>query len=890
MHALDAATGTERAGFPVMIKGSPDNDPLNTFTPETQQQRPGLLLLDGVVYAGFGSHCDRTPYVGYVVGVNASTGKQTAMWSTEAGGSSSEAGIWQSGGGLVSDGSGRILLATGNGIAPAPGPGDQPPSTLGESVVRLAVNADGTLSPQSFFSPYDNIKLNQDDADLGSGGPMALPASFGTTAHPHLVVQVGKDGRVYLLDADHLGGSGQGANGGDAVVGMTGPFHGVWGHPAFWGGDGGYAYTVENSGPLRALQYGLQAGTPALTSTGTSVDNFGYTSGSPVVTSDGTTSGSALVWVIYSSGPTGSGGQLRAYDAVPQNGVLQLRYSAPIGTAAKFAVPSTDGGRVFLGTRDGHVLGFGRPATSVLVAQPHDFGSIAVSSTATGTVTATASRDVTISQISTQAPFSVTPPALPVTLHQGDTLSVPVGYAPTTWGAATATLAFGTDAGTVGVDLHGNGTQPGLGATPAQLTFGQVRTGAAKSLGVTIVNTGTQPETVTGATPPSGPFTATNLPAAGTVLQPGASTVVTVTYAPTAGSDTGVSDSGQLTVAGDAGSVTVPLAGTALTGQPQLTVTPKGLDYGTVPVGQSLTKTFDISNTGTVPLTITKAKAPTGVFATAAQVAEGQVLAPGDVIHQTVTFTPTDTLGATAAYSVTGNDGQAATVVALAGNTHPMQDYYETLGGSSSYLSDPVGSPYSTPGGGTAQDYRGGSIYWSPTTGAHAVHGAILAHYRAIGGPGSPLGYPVTDEVGTPDGVGRYNHFSGTGGGSIYWAPNTGAWAIYGAIRQHWASLGWERSPLGYPVTDEVGTPDGVGRYNHFSGSGGGSIYWSPGTGVWAVYGAIRQQWAALGWERSRLGYPVSDEYAIPGGRRNDFQHGAIEWYSANGSTKVIYS
>ena len=90
-----------------------------------------------------------------------------------------------------------------------------------------------------------------------------------------------------------------------------------------------------------------------LTSVGTSASTFGYTSGSPVVTSNGTTSGSAIVWVVYSDGATGANGQLRAYDALPVNGRLNLRYSAPIGIATKFATPATDGDRVYVGTRDG---------------------------------------------------------------------------------------------------------------------------------------------------------------------------------------------------------------------------------------------------------------------------------------------------------------------------------------------------------------------------------------------------------------------------------------------------------------------------------------------------------------------------------------------------------
>ena len=126
MHAIDPATGTERAGWPVVIQGTPTNNPGHPFNPETAMQRPGLLLLGGVVYAGFASHCDHGPYVGYVVGVNTKAAAVSTMWATETGSSTAEAGIWQSGGGLVSDGAGQIIFATGNGVSPAPGPGKTP--------------------------------------------------------------------------------------------------------------------------------------------------------------------------------------------------------------------------------------------------------------------------------------------------------------------------------------------------------------------------------------------------------------------------------------------------------------------------------------------------------------------------------------------------------------------------------------------------------------------------------------------------------------------------------------------------------------------------------------------------------------------------------------------
>lgn len=105
-----------------------------------------------------------------------------------------------------------------------------------------------------------------------------------------------------------------------------------------------------------------------------------------------------------------------------------------------------------------------------------------------------------------------------------------------------------------------------------------------------------------------------------------------------------------------------------------------------------------------------------------------------------------------------------------------------------------------------------------------------------------------------------------------------------GAINTKFQALGGCSSVVGGPVTGELGTPDGVGRYNVFER---GSIYWTPSTGAHEVHGAIRDKWADLGWETGQLGYPVSDEYAVPGGRRNDFQHGAITWNAATGNITV---
>ncbi|MDQ1634669.1 MAG: hypothetical protein QOJ32_1478 [Frankiaceae bacterium] len=205
--------------------------------------------------------------------------------------------------------------------------------------------------------------------------------------------------------------------------------------------------------------------------------------------------------------------------------------------------------------------------------------------------------------------------------------------------------------------------------------------------------------------------------------------------------------------------------------------------------------------------------------------------------------------------------------------TDPIERRYCELGGPTSVLGAPVGSAYVV-GSGRGQDYERGRMFWSSTTGAHEVHGLISATYTRVGGPLGVLGFPTTDESRTPDGIGRYNHFSTSG--SIYWSAATGAHEVHGLIRAKWASLGWERSILGYPTTDETVTPDRVGRFNHFSKSG--SIYWNSATGAHEVHGLIRTRWAGLGWERGLLGYPISDEFAANGDRQSSFQRGFLRW------------
>lgn len=665
MHGVDIATGQERAGFPTKIAGRPTNNPTNSFNARTAMQRPGLLLLDGVVYAAFASHCDLGDYVGYVIGFDAGSGRQTTMWATETGSASAKAGIWHSGGGLVSDGPGRIFFTTGNGVSPPPGPGTSPPGTLGEAVVRLQVNSDRSLVSKDFFSPVNNTKLDRDDTDFGSGAPMVIPEGFGTAQHPRLMVQVGKDGRVYLLDRDNLGGMGQGPNRTDGVLQIGGPYNGVWGHPAFWGGDGGYVYMVTNGGPLSAFKIGVAGdGLPALTRTGTSSGNFGYSSGSPAVTSDGTKSGTALVWAVYASGSNGSGGQIRAYEALPQNGQMVLRYSAPIGTATKFAKPATDKGRVYTGTRDGVVFGFGRPTTVALSGSPTDFGGVPVGSTVNRSVTVTAVTDVTVTGVTTSGDgFAVGTVPVPSRLAKGQSLSVPVSFTPGSPVSLTGALKFATSAGPLGFDLRGIGTRDGLLSTPAALDFEEVPTGGLVTLSINITNTGTTPTTVTGVDLPGGSYQVAAPPAVGSTIAAGGSVAIPITFAPTAAG----AQPATLRVRSSTGAVSVPLTGVGVVGVAKLVLTPTELDFGNVPIGQTVTKTFDITNQGNLSLVLSKAAPPAAPFEVPDPVAEGQELEPQDTIRQVVSFTPTASGQINGSYVINGNDGQGAQEVRVRG-------------------------------------------------------------------------------------------------------------------------------------------------------------------------------------------------------------------------------
>lgn len=211
---------------------------------------------------------------------------------------------------------------------------------------------------------------------------------------------------------------------------------------------------------------------------------------------------------------------------------------------------------------------------------------------------------------------------------------------------------------------------------------------------------------------------------------------------------------------------------------------------------------------------------------------------------------------------------------------------YGALGARLAPLGAPLTEelPITVAGGiGAMQWFQGGRIYWRYDLGAHEVHGAIASRYIGFGGWTSFLGLPLTDETTPPDGVGRFNHFQG---GSVYWSPASDAHEVHGAILTKWAGLGWEHGFLGYPLSDEV--PVTGGRASQFQG---GNAYWSAATGANEVHGAILTTYLQLGGTGGRLGLPLTDE-AWAGNspyRYNEFQGGWIYWDSTTGAITISY-
>jgi hypothetical protein len=183
---------------------------------------------------------------------------------------------------------------------------------------------------------------------------------------------------------------------------------------------------------------------------------------------------------------------------------------------------------------------------------------------------------------------------------------------------------------------------------------------------------------------------------------------------------------------------------------------------------------------------------------------------------------------------------------------------WQALGGCNGFLGKLVTNTTPTVcGGGLYNNFEGGAITWRSDVGAHEMHGEIRNKWLSLGYECNFLGFPTSDQYATvykPGG--QVQNFQG---GNIYQSAGSGTHEIHGPILTKYAQMGYEGSLLGFPTTDDSGMGcSTAGRYNNFENASG--IYWRGDLGAYAVYGAIRTKWGSLGWDCSDLGMPMSDE------------------------------
>ena len=403
LHALDIKTGLEKLHSPVTITASVPgtaSDGLNgvvSFNPLLQLGRPALTLSNGEVYLTFASHCDIGPWHGWILGYDETSLAQEVVYNTTPNGIAG--GIWEAGCGPGVDTNGDLIAITSNGTFDT----GASPVNYGDSFLRLTPDpgAPVSMSVTSFFTPLNELMLEDEDLDMGSGGNLLLPDQPGP--NPHLMVGAGKLGSIYLVDRDSMGGFN--ASQDQMVQELPSEVGGMFSTPAYWRG------TVPNVG-LQNMIYTIGAGDTPKTfvlfngliqtppASVASNFTFGFPGGSPVISANGTTSG--ILWAIDSSAnPHNGPAILYAFDAT---NLAELYDSTQFssdnpGQAVKFTVPTVANGSVYVGTQTqmavfGLFSGGVRP-TPTASATPTATLTLSPTATRTATATATATRTAT---------------------------------------------------------------------------------------------------------------------------------------------------------------------------------------------------------------------------------------------------------------------------------------------------------------------------------------------------------------------------------------------------------------------------------------------------------------------------------------------------------------
>ena len=240
LHALDVTTGAEMFGGPKLIEasypGTGDNSSNGrvVFDPAQYKDRAALLLLNGVVYTTWASHCDIRPYTGWIMGYNQTTLAQTTVLNVVPNGS--EGAIWMADTGPAADSAGNIYLLDANGDFGTTLDGSGFPSNGNYGNAFLKISTAGGLAVADYFEMHDQQPENDSDRDLGSGGALVLPdLTDGSGNVRHLAVGAGKDGHIYVVNRDAMGKFNASSN--NIYQELTGVLGGgVFSMPAYFNG------------------------------------------------------------------------------------------------------------------------------------------------------------------------------------------------------------------------------------------------------------------------------------------------------------------------------------------------------------------------------------------------------------------------------------------------------------------------------------------------------------------------------------------------------------------------------------------------------------------------------------------------------------------------------
>jgi hypothetical protein len=352
LHALDLTTLADRLPATVIqatAAGSGANavSGVITFHPGDYKERGALLAANGQIYTVWGSHCDDSPYNGWIIAYDETTLAQTAALNYTPHGS--QGAIWNVAG-LAADSAGAIYGLAGNGTfdTTMSASGFPTLADYGNAALKLTATA-STLTITDYFATPNTVSESTGDDDLGSGSPLLLPDQLDATGTTrHLLIGAGKDGNVLLLNRDNLGKFNASTTTAYQQVASLLP-GGLFSAFAYFNNT---VYVAPVGGSLKAFQLtnALLPASPTSQTTAT----FAYPGSSPAISANGTTN--AILWTLLSNGSAAA--VLHAYN--PANLGVEYYNSTQaaggrdaFGNGEKFITPVIANGKVYVGTPNG---------------------------------------------------------------------------------------------------------------------------------------------------------------------------------------------------------------------------------------------------------------------------------------------------------------------------------------------------------------------------------------------------------------------------------------------------------------------------------------------------------------------------------------------------------